>query len=119
MKLLIVEDSWKMREMLKSIFKTIFNEIRECDDGETSLQEYESFSPDWVFMDIEMKKVDGITASKEILKLYPQAKIVIITSHNDPQIKQDVMSLGVYKFIWKEDILCLLDMFEKNAMKTI
>ncbi|MEO6695899.1 MAG: response regulator [Ignavibacteria bacterium] len=114
MKLLIVEDNRRMREMLISIFRNKFTEIKECDDGENSLSEYRLFMPDWVFMDIEMKKVDGITATKEILRSYPGAKIIMITNHDNSHIKKEALSSGVYKFVLKEDVLCLLDMFENN-----
>ncbi|MEO8211441.1 MAG: response regulator transcription factor [bacterium] len=111
MRLLIVEDNFEMREMMKSIFKSKFTIIRECEDGETALSEYESFRPDWVFMDIEMKKVDGITASKAILRLYPDAKIIIITNHKSAGIIKELISAGVRKYVLKENIVSLLDMF--------
>ncbi|MBK8983617.1 MAG: response regulator [Ignavibacteria bacterium] len=112
MRLLIVEDNSEIREMIRSLFESKFNLIRVCEDGDTALSEYESFRPDWIFMDIEMKKVDGITASKEILKLYPEAKIIIITNHKSASIKRELISAGVQKYVLKENMHSLLDMFD-------
>ena len=50
MKLLIVDDNSKIREMLKDMFSENFTEIRECQDGIESLDAYKEFLPDWVFI---------------------------------------------------------------------
>ncbi len=64
-----------------------------------------------------MKKVDGVTASKEILSFYPDAKIIIITTYNNSYIKKEVLAAGVYKYILKENLSGLLEMLEeKNSI---
>lgn len=113
MKLLIVEDNYKMREMLKSIFNIYFTEIRECEDGESALLLYKNFMPDWVFMDIEMKNMDGITASKKILSSFPGAKIIIITNYDHPELKRMAESIGVHSYVLKENMTDILDILEK------
>jgi len=39
-------------------------------------------------MDIEMSRMDGITATKEILLSFPSARIVIVSKHDDEQIRE-------------------------------
>lgn len=109
MKLLIVEDNFKMREMMKSIFRIEFNEIKECEDGSDVMSAYSHFKPDWVFMDIEMKNLDGITASKKIMSTFPDAKIIIVTNHDNKEFKKDAKSAGVREYVLKEN---LSDIFE-------
>ncbi|MDQ3021725.1 MAG: response regulator [Bacteroidota bacterium] len=117
MSLLIVEDNSPMREMLKSIFKFQFTQISECEDGDTALSSYEQSKPDWVFMDVEMKRVDGITASKQILKAYPDARIIILTNYDNAEIKKEAMSAGVYEYVIKENVLDILEILENNSTR--
>lgn len=114
MKLLIVDDNFKMREMLKSVFKLYFTEIRECDDGESALSTYQNFMPDWVFMDIEMKNTDGITASKRIIGSFPKAKIIIITSYDNPELKKMAGTIGIHSYILKENMIDIMDILESS-----
>lgn len=104
MKLLIVDDNYKMREMIKNLFKPEFTEIRECEDGSEVLNEYISYRPDWVFMDIEMKILNGISASKKLLNSFPEAKIIIVTNYNNKEYRKDAKSAGVKDYILKENI---------------
>ncbi|MCM3871437.1 MAG: response regulator, partial [Pyrinomonadaceae bacterium] len=62
MKLLIVEDNEQMRRTIKSFMDDIAEAVFECADGADALAAYELRRPDWVLMDIEMKRMDGISA---------------------------------------------------------
>ena len=112
MKLLIVEDNLKMREMMKSIFKIEFNEIKECEDGSDVMNAYTNFKPDWVFMDIEMKKLDGITSSKKLVTAYPDAKIIIVTNHDNREFRKDAKSAGVLEYVLKENLSDIFDIIK-------
>ena len=58
MKLLIVEDSNRMREMLKELFGSMFTEIVECEDGSEAFRAYKKNKPAWVFIDIKMTEMN-------------------------------------------------------------
>ncbi len=78
MKVLIVEDDVALREVLRIMLGDF--EVIEADNGEDAVRIYEKERPDIVFMDIVLPKKDGIEATKEILKIDPNAKIVGITA---------------------------------------
>lgn len=78
MKVLIVEDDIALREVLRIMLGDF--EVIEADNGEDAVRIYEKERPDIVFMDIVLPKKDGIEATKEILKIDPNAKIVGITA---------------------------------------
>ncbi len=78
MKVLIVDDDIAMREILKIMLKDF--EVLEADNGEDAVRIYEKERPDIVFMDIVLPKKDGVEATKEILRIDPNAKIVGITA---------------------------------------
>jgi len=102
---LIVDDSAPMRLMLKAFLSDLAGVIRECDDGEQVLQVYAAEQPDWVLMDIAMKGVDGLTATRGLLKLWPQAQVVIVTSYDDDQLREEARQAGACGYVLKENLL--------------
>ena len=104
MKILIVEDNLQVRRMICRFVREFSDEIREENDGVNALSAYRDFQPDWVLMDIQMKQMNGIEASKEIIAEYPKAKIVIVTSHNSPALREKAKEAGISGFILKENL---------------
>lgn len=104
MKLLIVEDNFQMRRLIKSIVEDIAESISECEDGNEALSAYSQFQPDWVLMDIKMAKVDGITATREIRKAFPGAKVVIITNFDDAKFRLAAREAGASYYVSKENL---------------
>jgi CheY-like chemotaxis protein len=74
LKLLIVDDNDRMREMVKFYVQDLAFEISECGDGLEAIDCYEKTRPDWVLMDWEMKRMDGLEATKHIIKNHPNAR---------------------------------------------
>jgi two-component system response regulator DegU len=107
MKLLIVEDNMKMRDMIKTVMSRSINEFRECSDGEEAIKAYEEFHPDCVLMDVEMKPVDGITATRLIKALHPEAKIIIVTNYGDKRTRAAAAQAGADGFVEKENLVRL------------
>ncbi len=56
-------------------------------------------------MDLKMEIMDGLTASKEILKLNQDARIIILTQFDDEEYFDVAKEIGVKAFIQKENIL--------------
>ncbi len=69
---------------------------------------YERVHPDWVLMDIAMEPVDGLAASRTILKLHPDAKIIILTNYDDPDYRDAARKVGTIAFVLKEHLSDLL-----------
>lgn len=104
MNLLITDDSKRMRTLLRSMFESMFAEIYECSDGYDSIEMYEQKKPEWVFMDIKMKGMNGMQATKAILHLDPFAKIIIVSQHIDSEIKLAALHAGAVAFVGKENL---------------
>jgi CheY-like chemotaxis protein len=73
MTLLIVDDNREMRQLMKSIVSEVCDEIFECEDGDEVLPAFNAHRPDWVLMDVEMKRVDGLRATSDLMNRYPEA----------------------------------------------
>ncbi len=116
MKFLVAEDNRRMRE---SIIRFINGKIpdhhtfHEAADGTEAISLYNEVFPDWVLMDIEMEPLDGLTASMNILKNHPAAKIIILTSYDDTQYRNAAVRAGVRAYILKDHMSDLIDVIAK------
>jgi len=107
MKVLIVEDSLPMLKMLRQTISSLSDEISDCDDGKTALAMYSQQRPDWVLMDIELRIGDGIEATRQITHSFPGAKIVIVTNHDDDDLREAANSAGGCGYFLKDNLLAL------------
>lgn len=111
--MLIVDDSKPIREIVKRLFKHKASYIYECEDGAEAFASYEQHHPDWVLMDIAMKQVDGITATKNIIAVYPHARIIILTQYDDPFFREEAKIAGACGYVVKENLMELNLMLEQ------
>ncbi len=117
MKLLIVEDDARMREMIKLFLRDLADEIVEREDGAEALTAYREFAPDCVVMDIGMARMDGLKATRQIVGVFPQARIVILTQHDDPELRKAAREAGAAEYISKKNLLLLRQAVTNNALK--
>lgn len=113
MKILIVEDNAKMRDMIRTVMSKSKNVFLECSDGGEAVKAYEEFHPDYVFMDVEMKPIDGITATKQIKHSHPDAKIIIVTNYGDTRTRNAARVAGADGFVMKENLLDVRKLVEE------
>ncbi|MFI5236303.1 MAG: response regulator transcription factor [Ignavibacteriales bacterium] len=85
-------------------FQTDLNIVGEAKDGYEAIQLIQKLSPDIVFMDISMPKMDGLTAAHLIKEKFPLVKVVIITIHEKEIFKEVAGTLPVDGFINKTAI---------------
>ena len=63
MKVLIVDDSEPMRRTIKTFVADLVHEVIERGDGSEAKAAYCEHQPDFVFMDLKMTAMDGLTAT--------------------------------------------------------
>ena len=107
MKLLIVEDNAAVRRVIREMVADLADEIVECIDGADAFEAYTQFHPDWVLMDVAMKRVNGIAATSQIKEAFPEANIVIVTNHDDSSLREAATRAGAGGYVLKEDMLAL------------
>jgi CheY-like chemotaxis protein len=107
MKLLIVEDNPQMRRLIIQIVQRTSDVIFECEDGAQALSAYCEHLPDWVLMDIEMRETDGISATRQIINQFPEARIVIVTNYDNASLREEAKTAGAREFINKENLVDL------------
>jgi CheY-like chemotaxis protein len=105
--LLIVEDNPAMRRLIKSVVEDLALSVHECEDGAEALASYEKFAPEWVLMDVEMKNMDGFTATRKIIASHPEAKILILTKYGTDRLRQEAQRAGACEYVLKENLLAI------------
>jgi len=75
--------------------------VKVCDSGASAVEAYPLFLPDIITMDITMPGMSGIDATKIILSNYPDALIVVVTSHGQEQMVVDAIDAGAKGYILK------------------
>ncbi len=101
-KILIVDDAAFMRMMLSDILvEKGYNIVGEAGDGEEALRQYKELKPDLVTMDIVMPEVGGIESIKEILKIDPEAKILVVSALGQQALLKEALEAGAKGFVVK------------------
>ena len=106
-KLLIVDDNGEMRALMRRITSKVSDKIFECEDGDEVLAAFMLHQPDWVVMDVEMKRMDGLQATASLTKQFPEANVIIVTKHIDTQTQQAASEAGAKYFLGKDDLISL------------
>src|ERR1044071_1712865 len=112
MNILIVEDNITIRQLIRRFVGAATNQFFECEDGSQALEAYRRHQPDWVLMDVVMPGTDGITATREIHQAFPQAKIVIVTSYDDDDLRQAAAEAGACGYVLKENLIEVLTLIQ-------
>ena len=101
-KILIVDDAAFMRMMLTDILVEKGYEIAgEAGDGKDALRLYKELKPDLVTMDIVMPEVGGIESIREILKIDPEAKMLVVSALGQQALVKEAVEAGAKGFVVK------------------
>jgi len=102
MKLLIVDDSLIMRRAIeRTLAASRFTEIRVASNGRMAIEEFDSFRPDVVTMDITMPEMDGLTAEEQIIDRNPDAMILVVSALADKASAVEAIKRGAQGFLLK------------------
>ncbi len=100
---MVVDDHTLFRNGLRILLDGIegFSVIGEASDGEELLAMLPTLHPDVILLDIEMPRMNGIQTAEEVLKRYPDLKIITLSMYGDEDYYFKMVSLGVKGFILK------------------
>ncbi|MDQ7051682.1 MAG: response regulator transcription factor [candidate division KSB1 bacterium] len=112
MTLLIVDDNARLRRMLYDLLTKQYGptlSILECGTGREAVAMAREHQTDWILMDIKLPDIDGFTASRRILKEAPGRKIIIVTSYDEPEYRDEAQRLGAAGYVLKDNLFALFD----------
>jgi CheY-like chemotaxis protein/HPt (histidine-containing phosphotransfer) domain-containing protein len=104
-RILVVDDSYTMRMMLKRVLENEGYEVLAAEDGSEALDKLKEHLVDAVISDIEMPKMDGIalTAKIRLQEDYYQLPIILWTSMTEKEIKKKGLEAGASAYLVKSD----------------
>lgn len=110
MNLIIVDDDC----LVSGALKTILEMNREISvtaigsSGKEAVALYREHRPDVLLMDIRMKEMSGLDASEQILREFPDAKILLLTTFSDDEYIIKALKLGAKGYLLKQDYTSIL-----------
>jgi DNA-binding NarL/FixJ family response regulator len=102
-RVLLVDDDDLMRAGLKAVLSSDgrVEVVGEAANGREAIERVRALEPDVVLMDVRMPDLDGIAATKEIVAVSPDAKVVILTTFEDDDYIFGALSAGASGFLLK------------------
>ena len=101
-RVMVVDDSRIVQMQLKKILAdTEYQIVAYCQSGEEALEKYCEVQPDLVTMDILMPGIDGLETARQLLKDYPKACIVMVSSLAYDDTINEANEVGVKGFVYK------------------
>ena len=107
MKILIVDDNEQMRRAIRNLVDDLVDETFEAGDGAEALEACGACHPDWVLMDVRMAGMDGLSATRLLRAAFPETNVLIMTSYDDPGVREAATNAGACAFVPKDDLLAL------------
>ncbi len=104
-RLLLVDDEVSVRKGLRMQLELEpdVDVVGEAGDGETALRIAPELAPDVILMDIRMKGMDGITATRALRDSYPGAAVVVLSLQDDQATKDLASNAGARAFVGKHE----------------
>ena len=100
-KMLLVDDAAFMRMRCSKLLTEHGFEVAEAENGQEAIAMYQNYRPDLVLMDITMPVMDGITATREIKNIDPEAKVVMVSALGQQTMVIEAIKAGAKDFVVK------------------
>ena len=102
LRVLVVDDNPIITRKICMMMDQIgYRVVMTAADGKEAIAAYRECRPDVVTMDITMPVLDGIEATRIIKRAYPDANIVMVTSHGQEKMVLDALKAGAKGYVLK------------------
>ena len=104
-RILVADDHEVVRHGVRSLLEAHpgWEVIAEASDGRDAVEKASQMHPDVVILDIGMPNLNGLEATRQILRGHPGARVLILTMHESEQVVREVLEAGARGFLLKSD----------------
>jgi DNA-binding NarL/FixJ family response regulator len=103
-RILLADDHIIMQEGLRTLLEKEpdMEIVAEAQDGRTAVQLAKEFIPDVIIMDISMRGLNGIDATRQIIDEMPMVKVIALSMHRDEQFVAGMLNAGASGYLLKD-----------------
>src|SRR4051794_36865867 len=100
-KVLIVEDHAVVREGLKALVRagSDMQVVGEAEDGVVAVKMAQKIRPDVILMDVAMPRMNGLEATKKIMRCLPRTKVLVLSSYTDHDLVKELLAAGATGYL--------------------
>lgn len=104
-RIVIADDHAVMRRGVRSILESQpgWEVVGEASTGRDALEQVRKLKPDVVVLDIGMPELNGLEATRRILKEFPRTEVLILTMHDTEEVTREVLRAGARGVVLKSD----------------
>lgn len=103
-RVLLADDHTILRDGIRALLddQDDMEVIGEAEDGQSTVKMVAQLQPDVVVMDIAMPLLNGLEATRQIQRDYPQVKVLILTMHENEEYIRQVLAAGALGYVLKD-----------------
>lgn len=100
-RILVVDDSEIIREMLASFLSTLGYFVDVAEDGQSALEKFKLYGHQLIISDLQMPRIDGLGLLRQVKAARPEAQVIILTGHATLDSAVEALRLGAYDYLLK------------------
>lgn len=104
-----------MRALIRQVLENAAHDVIECDNGQEAVRLWDGVRPDLTLMDLELPGLDGLTALRAIRDSVPTARVMMLTAHDSPALRQAAQAGGAVGYTLKSDLGRLAEVVRQQA----
>src|SRR5690242_9254040 len=106
-RILLTDDHEVVRRGLRALLPAESSDWKICGEasnGIEAIKKAKRLRPDLIIMDISMPEMDGLEATRQILKALPSTEVIVLTVHDSQQMLARVLASGARGCVLKSDV---------------
>lgn len=100
-RVLLADDHPALLAAIRGLLATDYEIVGSVEDGLRLLEEAERLRPDVIVLDLNMPAMNGLDACRELKRIVPQSRIVVVTAEDDAVVQQVVLEAGAFAYVGK------------------
>ena len=117
-RIVLAEDHTMVAEGIGKLLRKNYRLVKIVTNGKSLLETVKKDPPDLILVDISLPLLNGIEATRQIKKIFPSIKIVILTMYADSHLVKEAIAAGISGYLLKEsaasELLCALKEVSKG-----